>query len=212
METWEEIALRLAERAGITTPYHELLRVAGKAVLLSRRFDRMGSNRVPFLSAMALTGSKDGERGSYPEIVDALTQYGAQTKTDAQALYRRVAFNVLISNVDDHLRNHGFLWLGRAGWSLSPAYDLNPVPTDVKARVLTTNIDLDEGTCSIDLLEKAAEYFGLGLESARVILKEVAGATSTWRDVAQEVGARGVEINRMASAFEHDDLRRALAL
>ena len=212
VETWEEIALRLAERAGITTPYHELLQVAGKAVLLSRRFDRMGSNRVPFLSAMALTGSKDGERGSYPEIVDALTQYGAQTKTDARALYRRVAFNVLISNVDDHLRNHGFLWLGRAGWSLSPAYDLNPVPTDVKARVLTTNIDLDEGTCSIDLLEKAAEYFGLGLESARAILKEVAGATSTWRDVARELGARGVEINHMASAFEHDDLRRALAL
>jgi serine/threonine-protein kinase HipA len=68
----------------------------------------------------------------------------------------------LISNVDDHLRNHGFLWLGKTGWSLSPAYDLNPVPTDLKARVLTTNIDLDEGTCSIDLLEAAAEYFGLG--------------------------------------------------
>ena len=89
---------------------------------------------------MAMTGSKDGERGSYPEIVDALTRHGAQAKTDAQALYRRVAFNVLISNVDDHLRNHGFLWLGKAGWSLSPVYDLNPVPTDLKARVLTTKL------------------------------------------------------------------------
>jgi serine/threonine-protein kinase HipA len=161
---------------------------------------------------MAMTGSKDGDRGSYPEIVDALTQHGAQAKADAQALYRRVAFNVLISNVDDHLRNHGFLWLGKAGWSLSPAYDLNPVPTDLKARVLTTNIDLNEGTCSIDLLEEAAEYFGLGLVAARSIIKEVSTVTSTWRKVAREVGAKSAEITRMASAFEHDDLRRALAL
>jgi serine/threonine-protein kinase HipA len=213
METWEEIALRLAERAGIVTPHHRVLRVAGKAVLLSRRFDRDGAIRIPFLSAMAMTGSKDGERGSYPEIVDALARHGAQARADAQALYRRVAFNVLISNVDDHLRNHGFLWLGRkAGWSLSPAYDLNPVPTDVKARVLTTNIDLEEGTCSLDLLEEAAEYFGLGLVPARAILKEVATATAAWSDVARQVGARAAEITRMASAFEHDDLKRALAL
>jgi serine/threonine-protein kinase HipA len=212
METWEEIALRLAARSGITTPRHELLQVAGKAVLLSRRFDRAGAVRIPFLSAMAMTGSKDGDRGSYPEIVDAITQHGAQAKADAQALYRRVAFNVLISNVDDHLRNHGFLWLGKAGWSLSPAYDLNPIPTDLKARVLTTNIDLNEGTCSIDLLEDAAEYFSLGLAAARSIIKEVATVTATWRRVAREVGAKSAEITRMASAFEHDDLRRALAL
>ena len=212
VETWEEIALRLAERAGIDTPSHELLQVAGKAVLLSRRFVRVGQNRIPFLSAMSMTGSRDGQRGSYPEIVDALAAHGAQARADAQALYRRVAFNVLISNVDDHLRNHGFLWLDRRGWSLSPAYDLNPVPTDLKARILTTNIDLDEGTCSLDLLEAAAEYFSLGLQQARAVIKEVATATATWRDVARESGARPSEINRMASAFEHDDLKRALVL
>lgn len=212
METWEEIALRLAEQAGITTPHHELIQVAGKAVMLSRRFDRSGAIRIPFLSAMAMMGAKDGERGSYPEIVDALAQHGAQGKTDAHALYRRVVFNVLISNVDDHLRNHGFLWLGKAGWSLSPAYDLNPVPTDLKARVLTTNIDLDEGTCSLDLLEAASSFFGLTLLQARAIIKEVATVTATWRETAKAAGARPTEIVRMASAFEHDDLRRALAL
>lgn len=212
METWEEIALRLAGRAGITTPHHELVEVAGKAVLLSRRFDRDGQLRTPFLSAMAMTGSKDGERGSYPEIVDALSQYGARAKQDAIELYRRVAFSVLISNVDDHLRNHGFLWTGKDGWTLSPAYDLNPVPADLKARVLTTNINLDEGTCSLDLLEEAAEYFGLPLAAARAVIKEVAATTATWRDTAKEVGARAGEINRIASAFEHDDLTRALAL
>jgi len=212
METWEEVALRLAARAGIDTPRHELIEVAGKAVLLSRRFDRAGAVRIPFLSAMAMMAAKDGERGSYPEIVDALAQHGAQGKTDAHALYRRVVFNVLISNVDDHLRNHGFLWLGKAGWSLSPAYDLNPAPTDLKARVLTTNIDLDEGTCSLDLLEAASGFFGLTLPQARAIIKEVATVTATWRDAAKAVGARSAEINRMASAFEHDDLRRALVL
>src|SRR5258707_15577132 len=123
---------------------------------------------------------------------------------DAHAHYRRVAFNVLVSNVDDHLRNHGFLWLGKAGWSLAPAYDLNPVPTDLKARVLTTSIDLDEGTCSIDLLETASEYFGLGLTPARAIIKDVAAVTATWREAAKEAGARSAEITPLASAVEHD--------
>ena len=212
IETWEEIALRLAERAGISTPYHELLEVAGKAVLLSRRFDRAGNVRIPFLSAMSMTGSRDGQRGSYPELVDALTQHGAKARADAAQLYRRVVFNVLVSNVDDHLRNHGFLWTGRDGWVLSPAYDLNPTPTDVKARILTTNIDLDEGTCSVGLLENAAEFFGLSVKQARATIREVADVTRTWQAVAQEVGCRRAEIARMASAFEHDDLSAALRL
>lgn len=212
IETWEEVALRLAERAGIETPGHHLVQVAGKAVLLSRRFDRKDARRIPFLSAMAMTGSRDGERGSYPELVDALAAHGMQAKADAAQLFRRVAFNVLVSNVDDHLRNHGFLWVGQGGWVLSPAYDLNPTPTDVKARILTTNIDLDEGTCSVDLLEGASEYFGLGLGPARAVIREVAEATRTWKSVAEEVGARRMEIARMSSAFEHKDLRTALSL
>ncbi len=212
VEVWEEIALRLARLAGISTPEHELVPMAGRSILLSRRFDRQGTRRIPFLSAMAMSGSRDGERGSYPELVDLLTGYGAQAKTDALQLYRRVAFNVLISNVDDHLRNHGFLRHGPTGWALSPAFDLNPVPTDIKARVLTTSISLDEGTCSIDLLEAAADYFGLALRRARAVIKEVASVTATWRDVAKAAGARTSEITRMASAFEHEELTRALVL
>ena len=212
IELWEEIALRLADRAGIETPHHQLIEVAGKPVMLSRRFDRDGQRRIPFLSAMALMGARDGEGGSYPEMVDVLTQYGAQARTDAQALYRRVVFNVMISNVDDHLRNHGFLRHSRQGWTLSPAYDLNPVPGDIKARVLSTNIDLDEATCSLDLLEEAAGYFSLTLAQARKIIKAVAQVTATWREVAAGAGARSAEIKRMASAFEHEDLERAVAL
>ena len=212
IETWEEIALRLAEQAGIQTPRHALLQVAGKQVLLSRRFDRDNGWRIPFLSAMSMTGSRDGERGSYPELVDALTAHGAQAREDALQLYRRVVFNVLVSNVDDHLRNHGFLWSGQGGWILSPAYDLNPTPVDVKARILTTNIDLDEGTCSVELLQETAGYFGLGDRQSCTIIREVAEVTRTWQAVAAEVGARRAEITRMASAFEHEDLQAALKL
>lgn len=212
IETWESIALTLAERAGILTARHELLAVAGKAVLLSKRFDRTATGRIPFMSAMALMQAKDGETGSYPEIVDLLTRHSGKAREDAHQLYRRVVFNVMISNVDDHLRNHGFLWNQRDGWRLSPAYDLNPVPADIKAAILTTNITLEEGTCSVSLLEEAAELFGLKLAGARSIIKEVAMATADWRTVASGAGVRRQEIERMASAFEHDEHEKALQL
>ncbi len=128
IELWESVALILAERAGIRAPHHELIRVAGRPVMLSRRFDRAPGTRVPFLSGLSVLGLMDGERGSYPELVDVLTLHGAQASADVRELYRRMMFNVLISNVDDHLRNHGFLWTGPKGWTLSPVYDLNPTP------------------------------------------------------------------------------------
>lgn len=212
LETWEEIAFRLAEGAGIETPSHRLVRVAGREVLLSRRFDRARRVRIPFLSAMAMTGSRDGERSSYPELADTLAQHGANPMAQTAALFRRMAFNVLISNVDDHLRNHGFLLRDPAGWVLSPAYDLNPTPTDIKARILTTNIDLDDGTCSVDLAESVAPYFGLDLAGARRILKEIAVSVAQWRSVAATLSVSTRQADRMASAFEHEDLRQALAL
>jgi serine/threonine-protein kinase HipA len=209
--TWEEVALRLADRAGIRTAVHRLERIAGKAVMLSRRFDRdaMG-HRLPFLSAMSMLNFIDGEQGSYPELVEALRTYGSDTDADATELFRRMVFNILASNVDDHLRNHGFLWAGEKGWRLSPAYDLNPVPADVKARILSTNISLDEATCSIDLARESAEYFGLSLPEADAVIHEVAAATARWRDVAAALGVGSSEIGRMESAFEHDELRIAL--
>ena len=206
IETWEHIALILAKRAGIEVPRHELHRVGDKPVLISWRFDRHGHIRTPFLSAMSMLQAKDGEQASYPEIVDELTRHGANAKKDAAELFRRVVFNILISNVDDHLRNHGFLWAGKAGWCLSPAYDLNPTPIDLKARFLTTNISLDESTCSIELALSQAELFGLDNEDAIRIIAEVGAAVAEWRSVASEVGQTQNQIERMASAFEHDDL------
>jgi len=212
IESWEAVALRLAALAGIRTPDNELVIVADKPVLLSRRFDRADKTRIPFLSALSMMGLKDGDRGSYPELVDVLAQHGAQAAVDAHELYRRMTFNVLISNVDDHLRNHGFLWIGHKGWTLSPAFDLNPTPGHVRQRVLATNISLDEGTCDLELVLSVAGYFGLGHAQAKQIIKAVASAVATWRGVAVAFKASKSEIQRMESAFEHDDLGKALAL
>lgn len=183
-----------------------------KPLLISQRFDRTGHARTPFLSAVSMVGPKDGERGSYHELVDVLTANGAQASVDASELYRRMAFNVMISNVDDHLRNHGFMRFGPAGWTLSPAYDLNPTPQDVRARILTTNISLDEATCDLDLVLSVAGYFGLASAAARAIVKEVAAATANWREAAAAFQARPADIKRLESAFEHEDRIKAAKL
>ncbi|MEX2543201.1 MAG: type II toxin-antitoxin system HipA family toxin [Trueperaceae bacterium] len=212
LERWEAIALALAALAGIRTARSRLVDVAGRPVLVVRRFDRLGEKRIPFLSALSMLARADGERASYPELVDALTRHGAAAKGDAVELYRRLAFNVLVSTVDDHLRNHAFLWVGSSGWMLSPAYDLNPTPVDVRERRLTTSISLEDATCEVGLVLEVAAYFDLSHGKAREVVREVALTTRTWRGVATSCGATPGEIERMASAFEHEDLEAALAL
>jgi serine/threonine-protein kinase HipA len=208
---WEALALTLARKAGIAVPDWRLESVADKPVLLLRRFDRDGGTRVPFLSAMSMLDARDDEARSYLEFVDVLRQHGAAPKQDMHALWRRIVFSILISNTDDHLRNHGFLWEGPAGWRLSPAYDLNPVPADIKPRVLTTAIDLEDGTASLKLAYDVADYFELTTKEARAIARDVGNAVATWREEALGLGVSKAEIDRMASAFEHDDLKSAVA-
>jgi serine/threonine-protein kinase HipA len=209
---WEAVALTLGASSGIPVPAWRIETAAQQPVLLLRRFDRDGGTRVPFLSAMSMLDAKDNEARSYLEFVDVLRQHGAAPKQDMQALWRRIVFNILISNTDDHLRNHGFLWTGPAGWCLSPAYDLNPVPPDIKPRVLTTAIDLEDGTASLQLALEVAPYFELSSDEARTIAGQIGQAVARWRKSALKVGLTTREIDRMASAFEHDDLKAALAL
>ena len=208
---WEAVALSLAQKSGIPVPQSRVENIAGKSVLLLRRFDRDGERRIPFLSAMSMLGSKDTETRSYLEIVDALRQHGAAPRADMEALWRRLVFNILISNTDDHLRNHGFLYEGQAGWRLSPAYDLNPVPTDIKPRFHSTAINEDDNTASLALAKEVAGYFDLDNGQARDIAKQVGKAVSKWRDEAARHGLAKSEIDRMSSAFEHDGLKVALA-
>ena len=206
---WEAVALALAHKAGIAVPVSRVETIGKKPVLLLRRFDREGNRRIPFLSAMSMLSAKDNEGRSYLEIVDALRQHGAAPKEDMEALWRRLVFNILISNTDDHLRNHGFLYVGQEGWRLSPAYDLNPVPVDIKPRILTTAINEDDNTASLELAMSVAEYFELENSKAKAIAAEVGKIVSKWRNEAARHGVTRAEIDRMASAFEHDDLKKA---
>ncbi len=209
---WEAVALTLAAKAGVSVSPWRLENVAGKPVLLLRRFDREAGTRLPFLSAMSMLDAKDNEAHSYLELVDVLRRHGAAPKEDMHALWRRIVFSILISNTDDHLRNHGFLWAGPAGWRLSPAYDLNPVPADIKPRVLTTAIDLDDSTASLELAMGVAPYFELQANDANRTAAQVGRAVAKWRKEAAKLGIAQAEIARMSSAFEHRDLTAALAL
>jgi serine/threonine-protein kinase HipA len=206
---WESVALDLAAKAGIEVPKRRVEKIVKKPVLIVDRFDRAGPQRIPFLSAMSMLAAKDNDTRSYLELADVLRRYGAAPKDDLESLWRRIVFNILISNTDDHLRNHGFLYAGANGWRLSPAYDLNPVPTDVKARVLTTAINEADGTASLELALSVAGYFDIDDGKALKIASEVGRAVKRWRALAAKIGIKDSEIERMASAFEHKDLESA---
>ncbi len=209
IEKWEAVALTLAKKSGIITPSWNLEKIGRKPILIVKRFDRIGKTRIPFLSAMSMLQAKDNEQHSYLEIVDALAQFGASPEEDMKQLWRRIVFSVLISNTDDHLRNHGFLYESQKGWRLSPAYDLNPTSTEIKSRILTTSIDANDNSASLELALSVAGNFRLAKDEANKIIKEVANAVFGWREVAKNFDITKKEIDRMASAFEHEDFEMA---
>ena len=206
---WEAVALSLAAKAGVPVSEWRLELVADKPVLLLVRFDRQGKIRLPFLSAMSMLTANDNEEHSYLELADAIRQHGAAPIEDLKQLWRRIVLNVLISNTDDHLRNHGFLYAGNNGWRLSPAYDLNPVSGP---RVLSLSIDLGDRTASLDSALAVSDHFGLNTKEARKIAAEVGKAVSAWRSVTKKLGITASEVEDMSPAFEHDDLSKALKL
>lgn len=208
---WEAVTLTLAQKAGITVPHFSLETIASKPVLIIERFDRHNGQRVPFISAMTMLNARDGEQRSYLEMAYALIQQGANPDSDLSALFRRLIFTILVSNTDDHLRNHGFVHEPHYGWRLSPAYDINPTPVELKPRVLSTNIDFDDSTASIDLALSVASEFRLSLKDAKATCKAVGQVVSKWLNEAKRFGLSSKEMDRMASAFEHDDLTLALA-
>lgn len=206
---WEALALRLAAKAGLPTPEWRLEIIAKRPALILRRFDRTGEQRIPYLSAMSMLGANDGDMRSYMEIADALRRHGAHPIEDCARLWRQIAFNILISNTDDHLRNHGFLYGGK-GWRLAPAFDLNPVPVELKARALSLAINEADNTAALEIALEVANHFGLKDRVAREIVREVGKAVSTWKEEARAFRLPKNEIDRMASAFSHTDLDAAL--
>src|SRR5215203_461121 len=201
---WEAVALQLAERAGIEVPPHRLIMVGERPVLILDRFDRRAQQRIPYASAMTMLEASDGDSGSYLEIADVIETHSPSAGKELAQLWRRIAFSILISNTDDHLRNHGFLRLSTAGWSLSPAFDLNPDP-DPGPRHLNTAIDFHETEARIETLLGVAAEFRLDDREAELILQEVGEATSSWRQVAATQGLSSGAVEAMAPAFEHEE-------
>jgi serine/threonine-protein kinase HipA len=210
----EVLALGLARKAGINAADARIVDSDGAAIALIRRFDRTPSGqRLMYVSAASMLGAEPGDHGehSYTEIVDALRRYGHDPMADIEELWRRIAFSILITNVDDHLLNHGFLHVTHGQWRLSPAFDINPFPE--RLRELKTWISEETGPeASIDALMSVRAYFQISPDRAREILQEVETAVSSWREAGRGLGLSKLECDAFEEAFEHserDAIRRA---
>ena len=201
----EVLALVLARKAGLKVPDARLLAVADRPVALIKRFDRRGNQRVPFLSAMSLLGLNDGDDATYTDIAESIRMYSSEPIVDLHELWRRVVFNVLIGNLDDHLCNHGFLYDRDDKWRLSPVYDLNPVPREEKARELTTWISEEGPDADLGQARRAAKFFALKDEQAEVIIGEVSAALVGWRNSARQLSMNAADIAIYATAIMSDD-------
>ncbi len=205
---WEAVALSLAREAGLTVADSELHEIAGKPVLVVNRFDRSGEQRVGYVSAMTLLEASDGEARTYLDIVEAIEEESDRATDDLHQLWRRIAFSILISNTDDHLRNHGFLRATSGGWSLSPAFDLNPNP-EPGTKLLGTAVDGRSNEANLEMLLEVAELFRLGADEVRTIVGEVSDSTRRWREVALRAGLDRASIDQMEPAFEHESAEMA---
>ena len=201
----EVLALRLAADAGINAAKARIVTSDGQPVALIRRFDRTpDGKRLMYVSAATMIGAEPTgpTPHSYTEIVDALRQYGAAPDADIHELWRRIAFSILITNIDDHLLNHGFLHDYRGQWRLSPAFDINPFPERI--RELKTWISEEAGPeASIEALMSVTPYFRLPLPGAKKILFDVEAAVAGWRAAAARLGMTAAEADQFADAFEH---------
>lgn len=215
----EVLALRLAALAGIdAAPARVVLLGSGGSeqvpVAVIGRFDRDGvGGRIPYQSAASLLQASREQERSYTEISDAIRSYGHTPTDDMRQLWRRLLFNLLITNVDDHLQNHGFLHVAHGQWRLAPAFDLNPFPD--KDRESKTWLSEQDGPITdVAMLLARADYFGLDATQALAALGEVVAAVRQWRPLAQApaVGLRADELDGFAPAFEHAQMDAAAAL
>jgi len=198
---WEEVTLGLARDAGIEVPSSQLIQVSGRTVLLVDRFDRTpGGDRIGYCSALTMLEASDGDTRSYVEIAEVIEETSLSATAELHQLWRRMAFSALISNTDDHLRNHAFLRQQR-GWRLSPAFDMNPNPRDNHHR---TTIREGDTVPSVDALFEVAPYFRLSEAGAVEILATVHRAVGGWRRKAYAVGLSKGSIYTMEPAFEHE--------
>ena len=198
---WEGVALTLAKQCGLNVQEWSIQKAGKKNAILLKRFDRRGNIRIPFLSAMSMLNAVDNDSQihSYLDIADAIRLYGSNPGVDLIELWKRIVFSILISNTDDHLRNHGFLYTGANGWKLSPLYDINPSPDN--KNILSTYITQTDNAQDIDLALSVCEYFDLDINSAKQIINDLKNVIKNWQNVAKQLGLNKSEIDKMESAF-----------
>ena len=184
----------------------------GKPVALIQRFDRRPGQRIPYISARTALGRRGAEHGSYTEIADAIRTICKNALADLHELWARIVFSILVTNTDDHLKNHGFLYNGDGLWRLSPVFDVNPQPE--RHRLLKTAIMEGEPfDASLDLALEVAGFFSLADVEARARARTMAERVSSdWRKEAGRQGVSGTELRALAPAFEHEEMEKALAL
>ena len=199
---WEYLAYKLAVAAGIDMADSTIEKVSGQYhTFLTKRFDRIKAERIHFASAMTMTGNTEESikdvSPSYLELVDVIENLGVDVEENLHQLWRRIIFNIAISNTDDHLRNHGFI-LTEKGWVLSPAYDLNP---SIEKDGLSLSIDMDDNELNFDLAKSVGEYFRLSVNEMETILSEVLLVVSNWEAEAKKIGIKRSDIELMGGAF-----------
>jgi len=200
---WEMLAHRLATAAGIDMAESVVERFSSRhCTFLTRRFDRADDGqRIHFASAMTLLGHTDGhghrEGAGYLELAEFITSNGASPVADLQQLWKRIVFNVCVSNTDDHLRNHGFLLTDR-GWRLSPAYDINPVETGTG---LSLNISETDNALDLALVLQVAPHFRVPGPDAKAILGHVKTTVRGWEAMAAHIGIPRSEMQLRQRAF-----------
>jgi len=199
---WEFLAYRLATNAGIQMAESKLLSLSGPyRTFLTKRFDRQDGARIHFASAMTMTGNSEDtirdQSASYLDLALFLQNNSGNIKDDLRQLWRRIIFNIMISNTDDHLRNHGFL-LKASGWRLAPAYDLNP---SIDKDHLALHIDVENNGLDLDLARSVGEYFHVNHAEQEAIIKEVKSACRKWRELASELRISRADQALMAAAF-----------
>lgn len=201
----EVLALHLAAAAGIHAAKARVLVSEGVPVAVISRFDRLGGKRLMYLSARSLMQATPAEQYTYVDIAEALRMHSSQAAADMQELWRRLVFNILINNVDDHLNNHGFLHHAHGQWKLAPAFDLNPFPD--KERALKTWISEDAGeAASVEEALAVAPLFGFTSGAELTVLSQVKLAVGRWKDIAKSIGMSAADIDDFAPAFAHPEL------
>ena len=200
---WEFLAYKLAVKAGINMSESSVQKVTGRHhTFFTKRFDRDQGERIHFASAMTMTGNTEDSlkenSASYLDLAEFIQFSGTDNTNDLHQLWKRLVFNILISNTDDHLRNHGFI-LTNKGWKLSPAYDINP---SIDKYGLAININTTSNALDLELAKQVGHYFQLNAQQMHDIIDEVKEAVSTWGKVAKEIGISRTERLEMQEAFK----------